>query len=63
LDFVGNKIVAEFLRLAPVFHQTLFEGAVPVRELSPGGIESGEILAQRLQVVQAGPKGKISELS
>jgi len=28
-----------------------------------GGIESGEILAQRPQVGRGGPKGKISELS
>jgi hypothetical protein len=32
------------------------------RELSTGGVESGEILAQRPHVELGGPKGKISEL-
>jgi hypothetical protein len=32
------------------------------RELSIGGVKSGEILAQRPHVELGGPKGKISEL-
>jgi hypothetical protein len=59
LDFVGNKIIAEILRLAFVFSDPL-KGTLPVGEISTGGVESEEILAQRPQVSQGGPKDKIS---
>jgi len=55
---VGNKIIAESSRLAFAFirpslnEQRLFES------YPQGGIESGEISAQRPQVAQGGPEGQ-----
>jgi len=60
-----TKIIAEIVRLAFSFLIAWFEKYVtrPFRELSIGGIECEEILAQRPQRERGGPKGKISELS
>jgi hypothetical protein len=61
VSFCGTtKIIAEIVRLA--FFNNFLEKH-PVRELSIGGLEGGEILAQRPHVWLGGPKGKISELS